>query len=204
MGKIKGIYCLEGFWFGAKDRTSVFPVLDLLDRHEKIRNMYHRCATREELCFMLQRWGTKSIQKDYPILYLAAHGQESRLDFGGKAKITLDELAELLEGKCERTVVYFGSCSTLGIDKRHIKRFLEKTHALAAIGYCKPVGWLPAASLELLVLSYLKELNFDTQGMKSVEGEMKERFGKLTGNLELEFRVVLNERQHFPCRRNIK
>ena len=37
---LNGIFCLEGFWFGPKDRTSVQPVLDLLQRTSNIKTQY--------------------------------------------------------------------------------------------------------------------------------------------------------------------
>src|SRR4029078_9738539 len=133
--------------------------------------------TKEELEFMIKRWGLRMFQKDYPIMYFATHGIENALNFGKDAVITLDEIADLLEGKCERAIFYFGSCDTLNIDKRRVNAFLEKTRALAAIGYKKEVDWLLAWSVEMLVLNYLQECEFDSRGIKKMEAILKEKFG---------------------------
>ena len=59
-------------------------------------------------------------------------------------------------------------------DKRIISRFLNKTGALAAMGYTKRVDWMKASSAELLALFYLQEAySFDTKGLKEIVKEMK-------------------------------
>ena len=66
----KGIFCLEGIWFGHKDKTSVYPILDLLLRCEKIKHFYHRCATKEELIYMIKKWGEKDFKKNFPLFWV--------------------------------------------------------------------------------------------------------------------------------------
>ena len=187
MAKTNGIYCLEGFWFGTKDKTSVSPVLELLSKRRGIKTFYHRCATKAEVQCMVERWGQKTFQKDYPIIYLAAHGQENLLDFGGKAKITLDEIAELLEGKCERAIFYFGSCETLNGQSKQIKNFLERTKAIAAIGYKNEVDWLKATCLEMLILDYLQDFEFYSKYINKLEAGLKEEFKKTFKDVNLVF-----------------
>lgn len=63
---------------------------------------------------------------DYPVLYLAYHGVEDNLVLAD-GKISLTELSseEYLGDKCKNRIVVIGSCSTLAIDKRKLKRFLS-------------------------------------------------------------------------------
>jgi len=115
---MKGIFCIEGFWYGDhRDSTTVYPVLDLIKRFGKTPFVHHRCATIEEFEFSIKRWCTKSFHRNYPLLYLAFHGEPENICIGSKQKVNLNRLAELLEGKCDRVVIYFGSCSTVKTDK---------------------------------------------------------------------------------------
>ncbi len=42
---MKGTFCLETFWYGDhRDKTSVFPVLDLVNRYEKMPFVHHKCG----------------------------------------------------------------------------------------------------------------------------------------------------------------
>jgi hypothetical protein len=72
----KGIYCLEvGEWFGGmKKKTSVEPILQLLhDSPLAVPYIHRDIATEVEFRYYLRKW-TQSKQKEYPILYLAFHG----------------------------------------------------------------------------------------------------------------------------------
>ena len=79
----KGIFCLEGNWFGTKDRTTIEPVLRLLEMANDLRVPYVHfdVATREELEFRLKEWGKASF-RNYPILYLAFHGNPGEIQLG--------------------------------------------------------------------------------------------------------------------------
>ena len=194
----KGIYCLEGFWYGRHDKTSVRPILHLLDNCQGIKHFYHKCATESELEYMVKQWGQVGFQKKYPIIYFATHGREkeekkfnlseSKLYFGPKETISLDKIAELLEGKCNRSIFYFGSCNTFDIDRRHIDKFLERTKGLAAIGYTKEVDWLPSAAMEILALGYLYSCDFNIMNAKEIESGLRGILGKYA--IELGLRII--------------
>ena len=89
----KGIYCIEGFWEQGDviNKASVLPLLELLHQREQVPFTHHRCGTKEEILFMLSRW-KGAVQKKYPILYFATHGNEGELDFGKEAKIRFEDL----------------------------------------------------------------------------------------------------------------
>jgi hypothetical protein len=80
---MQGIFCLEGFWYGDhRDKTSVHPVLDLIHRFKKIPILHHRCGTKEEFSFSLQRWKTKDFHNKYKLLYLGFHGEKGLVEIG--------------------------------------------------------------------------------------------------------------------------
>ncbi|MBN1889155.1 MAG: hypothetical protein JW850_14275, partial [Thermoflexales bacterium] len=148
----KGIFCVEGLWDpDLKVRSSVRPLLELLQQVAGINYIHRNCATGQELEFYLGKWVQKKY-KAYPILYVASHGVEYAITLGAES-YSLDDLAGVLEGQCANRLIMMSSCSTLGIDKRYLKRFLERTEALAVCGYRTDVDWLRSAAFELLLLS---------------------------------------------------
>jgi hypothetical protein len=200
----KGIYCVEGLWDhrNIQDKSTVLPILDLLEKKGYCNYIYHDCATRNELEFFLDKWKNKTISEKYPILYMAFHGQEGCIKITHKEKYSLEELGDLLEGKCSGKVIYFGSCSTLNIDKRIIKNFLERTGALAAIGYKTEVDWIKSAACDLFVFEALQNDKLDTRGMDNIHNKIINDYGNLHTRLELS--VVINDRQHFPRKRETR
>jgi hypothetical protein len=198
--KIKnGIFCLEGFWYGDhRDKTSVAPLLDLIHKFHNIQVLHHRCATKEEFIYSLKRWKTKTFHNNYPILYLAFHGNKGSI-LVGKSEISLEEIQDILEDKCECAVIYFGSCETMDVNKTKLQNFMHKTRTLAVLGYKMEVDWVKSASFEIPLLSTLINNKFDTQGIKKTKmlilNDIKTQANKL------EFRIELNERINFARKR---
>jgi hypothetical protein len=198
---MKGIFCLEGFWFGDhRDDTSVEPILDLVHRFEKVPFVYHRCATRDEFAYSISRWKTKAFHNKYPLLYLAFHGEGGLIKIGHES-ITLDDLAELLGDKCKGVVIYFGSCATLDINRRRLQAFMASTRALAVLGYRKDVNWMTSASFEILILWYLLNIKFDSQGIQKFNEEIRRDCRRQIR--EFKFIIESNEAIHFPRKRKI-
>ncbi|GAA4339067.1 DUF6642 family protein [Flaviaesturariibacter amylovorans] len=196
---MKGVFCLEGFWYGDhRDKTSVAPLLELLHRYSDMPFIHHRCATLDEFRYSLSRWKTKAFQRRYPILYISFHGEPGMVLIGD-TRIDLPELGELLGNKCERTVIHFGCCSTLNYDKRLLQNFMERTRCLAVLGYKEDVEWLPSSAFEILLLDNLSRFPFDSKGMKDFGTEIFDMYGAHARRLD--FRFVANEREHFPRRR---
>lgn len=160
--------------------------------------LHHRCATVEEFQFSISRWRNKTFHKKYPLLYLGFHGHPGLIQVG-KQSITLNDLAHLLEDKCEGVVIHFGCCSTLDIDKRLLQSFMQKTRSVAVMGYKEEVPWLLSSSFEILLLESLSNHPFDSKGIKQIHKQVMEEYGNQARKLD--FRFVPNERLHFPRRR---
>ena len=74
---MKGVFCLEGFWYGDhRDRTSVVPILEMVNRYLQIPYIYHRCATVKNLLFHLSDGKQNRFIKS--ILYLLWHFMEKK------------------------------------------------------------------------------------------------------------------------------
>ena len=97
----KGIFCLEGHWWGVKGKTTVEPVLRLLETQADYRTPYRHydVATHEGLDFYLKKWRGASLS-DFPILYLGFHGAPGELHVGeGRDKsLSLEDLAAARRG----------------------------------------------------------------------------------------------------------
>ena len=156
--KVNGIFCLEtGDWWGdLKKPSTVRPILELLSQshNNKVPFIHRDVATQPELEHYLTLWTKRTYQR-YPILYLSFHGIPGAFGDWGKVIITLDELEDLLRGKCKRRVLHFGSCSTLALHGNRINRFVRETQALAVSGYTEWVDWNESSAFEILLLSQL-------------------------------------------------
>jgi hypothetical protein len=197
----KGVYCVENMWSpSVKDKSSVKPILELMEKAGVCEHLYHKCATQEELEFMLKKWKTKTVQSKFPILYFAYHGTDGALQLKERNKVlTLDQLGVILADSCYGKVFFFASCETLNIDERHVQRFLNQTGAIAAIGYKVEVDWMLATAFELLVLNALQKDKFDSKGIEKVKNTILTEYGNIYSLLK--FRMVINKKIHFPRKR---
>ncbi|MCD4796278.1 MAG: hypothetical protein K8R49_03785, partial [Candidatus Cloacimonetes bacterium] len=118
----------------------------------------------------LKKWKTKKYSQ-YPILYLAFHGKKNGLLIEDKL-ITLEELGELLKGKCKNRIIVFASCSTVSVDKKTLQNFMEKTQALAICGYKLIVQWISSTAFELMLLSLMQDNVFDGRGIEAIKNKI--------------------------------
>lgn len=196
----KGIFCLEGMWSSSvKDKSTIQPILELMEKTGTCDHLYRSSATREEFVFFLNRWKVKSVQDKFPILYFGFHGQKECICLAGKEVFTLSELADTLQGSAKGKVFFFASCETLNVDERRIQKLLERTGAIAAIGYKVEVDWMMATAFELLVLDALQSDRFDWRGIQKIKEYIDKEYGNLGKTLK--YRMVINNRIHFPRKR---
>jgi hypothetical protein len=152
--KLPGIFCLEGEWDrNLRNRESVSPLLDLLERLGIAQAIHRDVATRDEFFYYIKKW-TQKAYPDYFILYLASHGDSGCLNLG-KDTVSIGDLEKALDGKADGGVIYFGSCLTLVTDDELLKRFVKRTGAGVVVGYRTEIDWLEAAAFELLLLERL-------------------------------------------------
>ena len=67
------------------------------------------------------------------------------------------------------------------------------------LGYKIDVDWLKATAFELLVLDALQSDKFDSRGIQNIKDFIEQEHGKL--GKELKYRIVINDRIHFPRKR---
>jgi len=193
----KGIYCIEGLWEkDVRDKSTVLPILELLEKRGICNHVYHTSATKEEFEFFLNKWKTKKINSDYPILYLAFHGEIGAICINNKEKYTLEDISQILENSCTGKVLYFGSCSTFNIHKSKINALLKKTDAIAAIGYKSDIDWIKSTACDMFVFEALQNDKLDSKGIKKIHQDIISEYGNLYKTLELN--VITNDSKHFP------
>lgn len=182
----KGIFCLEGLWYDdLRKRSTVRPILDLLNLNSDIPYIHSDCATTEELEFYLKRW-IKPEYNRYPILYLAFHGKEHGI-WVSDTFFSLDDIGEILAGKCKNRFIIFASCNTINIEKRFLTKFLIQTSALAICGYKLVVPWIESTAFELMLLSTLQNNSIDGRGIKALKENIKLKAKLFSG---LHFKIV--------------
>ncbi len=147
-----GIFCLEGEWEpDLRKRDSVLPVLELLERLGEIKFIYRDVATTQEVTGYLTKWG-QSRYDDFPVLYLATHGDKGQLKWGARQWMSLDLLAHSLPESARGCWIYLGSCLTL-FDPQDVRKFVDETGVEAVLGYRKSVDWIESAAFDVILLS---------------------------------------------------
>lgn len=181
-----GVFCLEGEWeCDLRDRTSVVPTLDLLERLGGIKYIRRDVATRDELTYYFDRLRDKRYEA-FRVVELAMHGDSGCLWLNQRDKesVSLMELAELMNGSCKSRDIVLASCSTLDASDADLDRFLQITGARLVCGYRKKVDWVEGAALEVLLLANLAE----TVRRKTAERRLtRPPFKTLTDHVGLRF-----------------
>ncbi len=198
--KPHGIFCLEDDWWKDFNRTStVEPVLALISQGvaRDVPHVHRDVGTREELAYYLKRWSQKGSDQ-YAILYLAFHGNEGLIFVGDQrrkdARVTLDDLADMMGGGLTGRIVHFGSCGTMGVDKRHIRRFLNRTGLVAAAGFKSEVDWLTSAVFDVLLFEAMLRYSLTPRGARAIRARMWNEYRALCNRLD--FRMIVRHARH--------
>lgn len=150
-----GIFCVEGQWHrDLRDRSTVRSTLELLERHRSIKFIHKDVAAPDELTYFLERWSLRQYA-DYTVGFFAMHGEPNRLCLTDWHTVELDDLADLLHGKCQGKRLYFGSCSVLQASEAKLHSFLRATGASMMCGYSRSVDWVESAAFETVLLDIL-------------------------------------------------
>jgi len=175
----KGVYCIEGKWWPNRIRQdSVKPTLDLLDQSVcyNTPHLHHRTDTKDYTEHLLREW-LQARYAAFPILVLAFHGTPGKIlvskGRGHSRYLSLEEVAEILDGACKGSVIHFSSCETIDVEKKRLEAFLRKTKAAAVSGFRYDIEWLHSAAFEILYLGALQNYSATAHGMRAVERQLK-------------------------------
>jgi hypothetical protein len=183
LGAYGRVFCLEGDWDGElTSRSSVRPMLELLEGLKRIEYVHKDVGTRAELRHYLRRWLDHDPSvSDYGTLYLAFHGGArgrrraservlviSEADDG---EISLEELSSILGTNLTGVIIHLGSCSLLAEHPTVIEDFLEATGAKALAGYTTDVEWVASAAMDMLFLDKIASYSQWPAAQRALEGD---------------------------------
>lgn len=142
----RNIACLESLWDnGTENRLNVLPTLELISKTQDLKFSHLTCNTREELKYNLNLL----CKRNYGILYFAFHGSPGKIHLH-RDKVTLDELADMMNHRFANWIIHFGTCSTLR-KSRDVEHFVERTRIALATGFTRDVDWIESSAFELLL-----------------------------------------------------
>jgi len=164
----KNIFCLEGDWQkDLRDNSSINAALLFLHQNCGIKYIYKQCGTRENLEYYLKLWKMKRYST-YSICYFAFHGESESIRVG-KDTVTLDELADMLQGSCKDKIIHFGSCKTLDATNDTIIKFLKKTEALCICGFKNEIDFVESTAFDMLLIELFQRYKDVSKVLKYIE-----------------------------------
>ncbi len=130
------IYCLEVVPDADKEETTeVLKILEDIAYHQHITSIYKACDTIEGLeeSLNILLYDDHNF-KDYEIIYLVLPGEANNILINGYY-YSMEEIAELFEGKMEGKVIHFANKKALNLSSEESQYFLDVTGARAISGY---------------------------------------------------------------------
>jgi hypothetical protein len=158
--------------------STVRPVMEMLKQWDPFFVPFVRrdVATRAEFEHYLLQWSSRKFAR-FPVLYVALHGNHGVVSFGDGRKrenvVELDEVAEVLEGRCEGRILHFGSCDTVHVHGNRLNAVLKRTGALAVSGYSDQMNWLEASALDALWFAALQDRSMTLTGIRAAIAELR-------------------------------
>ena len=130
------IYCLEVVPDVEQDKTTdVVKILEDIAHKQDISSIYKTCDTIEGLEESLNYLFYDDHNfKDYEIIYLVMPGESNNILINDYF-YSIQEIAELFEGKMEGKVIHFANKKILDLTDEESRYFLDVTGARAISGY---------------------------------------------------------------------
>lgn len=140
------IYCLEVVPDAeVEETTEVLKILEDMAFNQNITSIYKACDTieglEESLNYLLY---DDHNFKDYELIYLVLPGEANNILINGYY-YSIEEIAELFEGKMEGKVIHFANKKILDLTEEESQYFLDVTGARAVSGYGLPSGQITSA-----------------------------------------------------------
>jgi hypothetical protein len=141
------IFCLEGVPdIETNTTTEVVKNLEQLAFQQGIASIYKTCDTIEGLEESLNALLYHDHHfTDYEIIYLVMPGEANNICLNDYY-YSLQEIAELFEGKMKGKIIHFANVKVLDLDNEEAQYFLDITGAYAISGYGLKQGKIPSCS----------------------------------------------------------
>ncbi|MDE3740530.1 DUF6642 family protein [Maribacter polysaccharolyticus] len=152
------IYCLEAVHEMETDQvTETQENLGQLAMKYGIASIYKTCDTIEELEASLNALVLDDHNfKDYEIIYLVMEGEANSICLNGYY-YSLQEIAEIFEGRLKGKIVHFSNAKILDLDEEEAQYFLDITNAKAVSGYGKEFNGISSSNLDKAFFNLFKE-----------------------------------------------
>ena len=156
----KFIFCLEAVSDVEKETpTEVVKNLEQLAVVQDITSIYKTCDTIEGLEESLNvlLYDDHNF-KDYEIIYLVMPGEANTICLSDYY-YSLEEIAELFEGKMRGKIIHFANAKILDLSEDEAQYFLDVTGALAVSGYGAAMPKLSSLNLDKAFFGLCQELD---------------------------------------------
>ncbi|MDO6516724.1 DUF6642 family protein [Zobellia uliginosa] len=152
------IYCLEAVQEMETDKvTETQESLGQLAMKYGVASIYKTCDTIEGLEDSLNALVLDDHNfKDYEIIYLVIAGEANSICLNGYY-YSLQEIAELFEGRLRGKILHFSNAKILDLDEDEAQYFLDITNAKAISGYGNAFNGLSSANLDKAFFNLFKE-----------------------------------------------
>ncbi|MGZ9735569.1 DUF6642 family protein [Flavobacterium sp. GNP002] len=154
------IFCLEAVPdIENNNTTEVVKNLEQLAFEQGITSIYKTCDTIEGLEESLH-----SLLYDdhnftnYEIIYLVMQGEGNNICLN-EYYYSLEEIAELFEGKMKGKILHFANAKVLDLSQEEAQYFLDITGARAVSGYGAKFNTLTSSNLDKAFFSLFEELD---------------------------------------------
>lgn len=151
------LFCLEAVNdIHSSQNTKIFDFLGFIALEYDITNVYQTCDTLEGLEQSLNNLLYEDRNfKDYEIIFLVFSGSGNEIEIDNYF-YSLEEIAELFEGKLKGKIIHFANSKTLDIDLETAQYFIDVTGAKALSGYTKK-SMLDSLSLDSKLFEYYQQ-----------------------------------------------
>ncbi|SHF10251.1 hypothetical protein SAMN03080594_102608 [Arenibacter palladensis] len=152
------VYCLEGVPDIETDKvTETQENLGQLAMKYGVASIYKTCDTIEGLEDSLNALVLDDHHfKDYEIIYLVISGEANSICLNGYY-YSLQEIAELFEGRLKGKILHFSNAKVLDLDEEEAQYFLDITGAKGVSGYGKEFNGISSANLDKAFFNLFKE-----------------------------------------------
>ena len=152
------IYCLEGVPDIETDKlTEAQKNLEQLAMQYGVASIYKTCDTIEGLEASLNALVMDDHHfKDYEIIYLVMTGEANSICLNDYY-YSLQEIAELFEGRLKGKILHFSNAKVLDLDEEEAQYFLDITNAKAVSGYGNEFNGLSSSNLDKAFFNLFKE-----------------------------------------------
>ena len=152
------IYCLEAVEDIEIDRvTEAQKKLDQLTLQYGVSSIYNTCDTIEGLESSINALVLDDHNfKDYEVIYFVIPGEANNICLNDYY-YSLQEIAEIFEGRLEGKILHFSNEKILDLDQEEAQYFLDITGAKAVSGYGYKSNGLTSSNLDIAFFNLFNE-----------------------------------------------